>query len=259
MNSFFEVSKLNITAENKNGKTILRDVFFTAPYKIAKPFPEKDGGLRIIVMTASAGILEGDEHLVKIDIGNNAKLTYHTQSYEKIHRMEKGSAVKTVNINSASGSTLIYFPFPVIPFENSAFECNYDIKLEDDTSKLAFVDIITCGRKEHNESFLYQYYKNVITISQSNELSFYENTCFEPLKNEMSSFGMLEGYTHMANVLLCNIKIEGLLEKVREVINIDVKITGGASVGAQGYIVAKIFGATAESLINAADRITALL
>lgn len=44
----------------KNGKTILEDLSFTAPYKIMAPFEKENGGIQIMPLCASAGIMEGD-------------------------------------------------------------------------------------------------------------------------------------------------------------------------------------------------------
>ena len=41
INAFGKNIKSILKAENKNGKTILEDVHFTAPYKIMRPFVKK--------------------------------------------------------------------------------------------------------------------------------------------------------------------------------------------------------------------------
>lgn len=46
INAFGKTSKVFLKAENKNGKTILEDVHFTAPYKIMRPFEKKMEVLR---------------------------------------------------------------------------------------------------------------------------------------------------------------------------------------------------------------------
>ena len=41
-NRYGKTSKLDLTMERRDDKTILSDVFFTAPFKIIKPFYDKD-------------------------------------------------------------------------------------------------------------------------------------------------------------------------------------------------------------------------
>lgn len=59
-NKFGKISRITACAALKNGKTILEDLFFTAPYKIMAPFEKANGGIQIMPLCASAGIMEGD-------------------------------------------------------------------------------------------------------------------------------------------------------------------------------------------------------
>ena len=60
-NQFGKVSSLELTAEERRGETILKEARFTAPYKIMQPFRKRDGGIQVMLLAASAGILEGDQ------------------------------------------------------------------------------------------------------------------------------------------------------------------------------------------------------
>ncbi len=59
-NPFGKISSLHLVAAPQDEGTILRDVSFTAPYKMMRPFPCRDGGIRVMLLAASAGIMEGD-------------------------------------------------------------------------------------------------------------------------------------------------------------------------------------------------------
>ena len=67
------MSRLFIRAENKNGKTVISDCEFISPIKIAKPFYHKNF-TEIIMMTASAGMLDGDIYDIEIKVCSGAKL-----------------------------------------------------------------------------------------------------------------------------------------------------------------------------------------
>lgn len=58
-NKFGKISRITACAALKNGKTILEDLSFTAPYKIMAPFAKENGGIQIMPLCASAGIMEG--------------------------------------------------------------------------------------------------------------------------------------------------------------------------------------------------------
>ena len=47
-NKFGKISRITACAALKNGKTILEDLSFTAPYKIMAPFEKENGGIQIM-------------------------------------------------------------------------------------------------------------------------------------------------------------------------------------------------------------------
>ena len=51
-NKFGKLSRLSLKTGIREGKTIVEDVAFTAPYKIMKPFPKKNGGISVIPQCA---------------------------------------------------------------------------------------------------------------------------------------------------------------------------------------------------------------
>ena len=59
-NKYAEISKVKISTLNKNGKTILDDVYFTSPFKVAPPFYKTDDFVKVIIMSSSAGTMDGD-------------------------------------------------------------------------------------------------------------------------------------------------------------------------------------------------------
>ena len=52
-NKFGKISRLSIRTGSRDGKTILEDLSFTAPYKVMTPFPKEDGGISIMPLCAS--------------------------------------------------------------------------------------------------------------------------------------------------------------------------------------------------------------
>ena len=59
-NQFGKVSRFAVHAEKQGERTVLSDVSFTAPYKLMAPFEKPDGGIQIMPLCASAGIMRGD-------------------------------------------------------------------------------------------------------------------------------------------------------------------------------------------------------
>mgnify|MGYP002711657844 CR=1 FL=1 len=104
-NKFGKVSRISACAALKDGKTILEDLSFTAPYKIMTPFEKENGGIQIMPLCASAGIMAGDSQEFSYHVKEGADLEILSQSFEKIHKMDEGSAGLEV-ISSPSTVTL---------------------------------------------------------------------------------------------------------------------------------------------------------
>ena len=90
-NKFGKISRISACAALKDGRTILEDLSFTAPYKIMMPFEKENGGIQIMPLCASAGIMAGDSQEFSYHVKEGADLEVLSQSFEKIHKMDEGS------------------------------------------------------------------------------------------------------------------------------------------------------------------------
>ena len=106
INAFGKTSKVFLKAEDKNGKTILADVHFTAPYKIMRPFEKKDGSIEVMLMAASAGIMEGDCQEFQFQIGHG------DESREcKAQHQNRGSGRRGILLPPSAGDPFCGFCF----------------------------------------------------------------------------------------------------------------------------------------------------
>jgi urease accessory protein len=259
-NSFGKTSVLNITSVKKDNKTILDNIYFTAPFKIINPFYISDDYIKVMPLSVSAGIMEGDTQNIDIKIGDGTKVEFISQSYEKIHKMKGGNAIRNCNISVGKNAYLKYNPLPTIPFADSAFDSITKINLEDHTSKLVFSEIITCGRSAMGEKFLYNHYNSYIEVRKSNRLIYRDNTIYDKGLFNMDSIGMFEGYTHLANTVIFNFqKADTLIEKIRNLIEEYDEVQGGVSKLQSNDIIIKILGITSQTLIDIHKEITKLL
>lgn len=214
MNNFNRISELKIKASlNSAGKTVLEDQFFTAPFKIMKPFARDDGGITVYQQSASAGIMAGDQQKHDFFVNDSATLELVSQSFEKIFKMDDGAvAVRNIVAQVGSGALFVYTPLPCMPFAGSAFESKTVISLKDSTSRLVYADCICCGRKAHGEAFDYRYYKNLVEIRRERDckLIYRDNTIFEgsdcglfPERKAFMQTPVMYGqYSHSGTMLL---------------------------------------------------------
>lgn len=254
-NRYGKTSKLDLTMEYRENKTILSDVFFTAPFKIMKPFYDRDY-MQIMQISVSAGIMQGDEQDIKITALENSKSEILSQAYEKIHKMENGYAQRRININIDKNSELIYNPLPVIPFKNSAFKNVISVNLADNSSKFILNEILTCGRVYSGEKFEYKYYNSKVCVREKNKLVFMDNSRYSPNRTNMSDIGVYEGFTHLFNFVVFNYEYDmEFLKKSVSAFCDENNYIGGVTVGSSRSLVIKILGDNADRLSRYSDKL----
>ena len=258
-NQFGKLSKLHLTAAYREGKTIMEDVSFTAPFKIMHPFYEKKDFMTVMLLTASAGIMAGDRQEIDICVREHSNMEFVSQAYEKIHRMEKDCAKRQVHLTVGDHACLHYMPLPAIPFAGSDYQCAVDVKLENETSQFVFSEILSCGRIAHGEEFQYHRFQNKICIYQKGQIVYRDNACYKPERMDMRNFGMYEGFTHLANMVICNKqKSDDWVLQVRELLDISKDMEGGVTRTSVGHIVVRILGRNAHKLTEITARILTL-
>ena len=73
-NKFGKTSRLSLHTRLEKGKTVVEDLSFTAPYKVMTPFSRKGGGISVMPLCASAGIMEGDRQEFDFTVGEGSDL-----------------------------------------------------------------------------------------------------------------------------------------------------------------------------------------
>ena len=263
-NRFGKVSQLSLTAAARNGRTYLDDVYFTAPYKMMRPFEKEGGGIQVMPLCASAGIMKGDVQRFEYNVGTGADMEVLSQSFEKIHKMDGGCARREVTAKVESDAVLYYYPQPVIPFAGSAFESDMEIRLADESSFLFMLDIISCGRTAREERFEYRKFASKVRVYRGGRLIYRDNTCYEPEKMPMEGVGMYEGYSHLANLFITAAAFDAekaaqLQEKIWATIEAYSECEGGVTRLAAGDLAVRIFGNRAQKLQQIAEKIKSFL
>lgn len=208
------MSILKLTAEYKNGRTVITDSEFTAPLKIALPFYRKDF-TEVMMMAASAGILEGDVYDIEITVRENAFLKFTGQSYTKVFKADKLGAKQSVRINVEQGGTLIFAPCPVIPFGGSIFDVRTEVNIHPD-SRLAITDILSSGRTAMNEEFAFKSFRSRTVVCIDKKPVYLDNRRLVPEETPLRGIGFFEGYTHTGSAYFYGIDKQALEEALSQ-------------------------------------------
>lgn len=248
-NPFGQDSVLRIKTGREGRGTYLKELFFTAPFKVMTPFEREDGEKEVMVLTASAGIMEGDSQKISIHMGPETELSVTSQAFEKIHKMKEGFASRETQIQVEKGSFLSYCPLPVIPFADSAFKNDTKIFLEDESSRLIYEEVLSCGRAARGERFQYRFYHSLIQAWCKGQLMYRENVRFTPTSQPMEEMGMFEGCSHMASLIFFHIDISQEKEDhMRKYIDGLEDVWGGVTKTAAGDTAVRLFGNRAQRL-----------
>ncbi len=249
VNNFGQDSELYIKAENINGMTSLEDCFFTAPFKIAKPFwDEKKDIMNIIVMSASAGIMEGDCYRIRLDLGVGARIALHGQSYTKIHRMQEGQASQFNHFFLAKGAFLDYAQKPAIPYAGSSFQSDSECFLNSGSAYM-YSDVFACGRVKRGERFEFKEYRNCNKVYYLGDLIFFDRQVLVPGYQFLEGIGFFEGYSHQATLAFFYDNFhDQLLERLFGILEKSSDIEFGLTKTKRFGLVVRILGDSADYL-----------
>lgn len=256
-NKFGKLSRLSLKTGLRDGKAIIEDIAFTAPYKVMNPFPKKNGGISVMPLCASAGIMEGDRQEFDFLVAEGTELEFLSQSFDKVHKMKEGEAVRHVKACVEKNAVFYYYPQPVIPYAQSAFDSTMEFALENEHSGLFLLEIISCGRKASDERFQYRRFSSRVNIRRGGKLIYRDNTRYEPERMDMEGIGMYEGYTHMANIFL-SAPAKDMQEKIWEILEMEKECDGGVTELVHGDLAVRILGQRAQKLQEVAEKIKAV-
>lgn len=187
-------TELKLKIDQLNGRSEMTDSYFTSPLKLGVPRRENDV-LKIIMMSSSPGLLQGDTFNYDIVCGEGTKAMITEQSYSKIFDTGAGRACKDVMIRLESMASLYYNPCAVIPFKGSTYEGNMRVYLDQD-SEFACCDIVTCGRVGMGERFEFIRYRNRVCVYVDNIPVWLDNCLLEPGTMSLTELAFFDGYTH---------------------------------------------------------------
>ena len=232
-----------------NGITRLASAYFTPPFKVANITEDKKApALHLMLMSASPGILDGDEHAMRIELGEESFLQLHTQAYQRLFQMKAGAS-QTMEVRLRKGAAFCYLPHPSVPHALSAYRGINKIFLAGDC-RLAWGEVLTCGRKLNGEVFAFSKYHSTTDLFMDDRLVLRENVFMAPASMPLSGMGQMEGYTHQASLLVMGTAWTegGVQAMMEEYLAKQKDILYGISSGPAGSLVLRLLGHKAGQL-----------
>lgn len=198
-------SRLHIIAGHKAGKSYVKDLFVSPPFRVVSVGQRKsDNKLYQIIMSSSPGILDGDCYQLDIELEKGSALQLQSQSYQRLFNM-KDEAVQQLNISMEDDTSFAYVPHPVVPHEDSNFKSKAKINIGEN-SQVIMGEIITCGRKHYGELFKLKKFQNLTEIYHKDKLMVKDKVLIQPDLIPIKSIGNLEEYTHQGTLIFYSTK-----------------------------------------------------
>ncbi|KKM88718.1 hypothetical protein LCGC14_1255950 [marine sediment metagenome] len=206
-----KVGLLVLVLENKEGKTTLVENYHKVPLQVQKALYIDENMPHmpyIYIMSPGGGILQGDR--IRIDIHGHENTAFHitTQAATKIYRMEKNYATQMLNITLDKGSYAEFLPDMIIPYRDSRFYQEVNLKIHEDATCL-YSEILLPGRVTSGESFLYEiFYSRFQATNLSGNFRCIDHMVFSPKQSNPKSLGIMGNWEVVANLYLLTKKIE---------------------------------------------------
>jgi urease accessory protein len=242
---------LHIQIAKENNITYLKKCYNSQPFKVANITEDKqDPILRLMLMSSSPGILDGDKYQLKIELDKNCALQLHTQSYQRLFSM-KEQASQEMEVHLGKNASFCFIPHPIVPHAQSNFTARNNLYLSDNSS-LIFGEILTCGRKLNGEVFLFSKYHNITQIFSNNKLIIKENLLMQPASIDVNAIGQLQGYSHQASLIYINemADIQFLIPFFIEILSSKDGISFGITTAPVNGLIVRLLGQKAEQLFD---------
>jgi urease accessory protein len=245
---------LRLEQDKSNGKTSVKDQYSRVPLYTQRALYLEEALSNMAYMyiiSPSGGMLQGDRYRMDITLRNHALAHITTQGATRLYRMEGNYATQIINIDVGEDCYFEYIPDQVIPYRDSRFYQEANLRVHDNAT-LLYSEIITPGRVASGEHFDYDIcYMKAIAKDHTGGLKFTDVAILEPKKRDMKVFGVLSNHDVVGNmyIIMKNKKLQEINTNVNAVLKAIPKVYGGATIlpGNSGVGI-RMLGNTASDL-----------
>lgn len=186
------------------GQTVLADCFYTPPLKILTiPYtyhtvwPQT---LSVMQMSASPGLLNGDQMHMRIQLDEGSRLQLSTQAFTRVQAMpEDGLAQQYMDIVMQADSRLYYLPHPLVLHRQAALAQTTTIQMQENCV-LLLGEILACGRVLNQECWQLRSLAATLQIYYQQQLLITDNIQWQPQQRPLNVLGQMEHFSHQASL-----------------------------------------------------------
>jgi urease accessory protein len=225
---------LRLEEDKSTGKTSVKEQYSRVPLYAQRALYLEEALSNMAYMyiiSPSGGILQGDRYRMDITLRKHAFAHITTQGATRIYRMEKNYATQIVNIDVGEGCYFEYIPDQVIPYRDSRFYQEANLRVHDNAT-LLYSEIITPGRVASGEHFDYAIcYMKAIAKDQNDGLKFTDVAMLQPKKRDMKVFGVLANHEVVGNMyIVTKDKVQEINTTINDSLQSIPKVYAGATI-----------------------------
>jgi urease accessory protein len=223
---------LRLEQDKSNGKTSVKEQYSRVPLYTQRALYLEEALSNMAYMyiiSPSGGMLQGDRYRMDITLRNHAFAHITTQGATRIYRMERNYATQIINIDVGEDCYFEYIPDQVIPYRDSRFYQEANLRVHDNAT-LLYSEIITPGRVASGEHFDYDIcYMKAIAKDHGGGLKFTDVAILEPKKRDMKVFGVLSSHDVVGNMYIIT---KNKLQEINNSVNSSLKDVLNVNAGA---------------------------
>jgi urease accessory protein len=201
-----------------------------------------------VSVNISGGIAGGDSLATAITLGPKTRLSFATQSAERIYRALHGDPSRlTASLTLGQGAQLDYLPQETILFDGFALNRTLDIDLAQDADFLG-VESLVFGRQAMGETITNGFLRDRITLRRDGELLFQDMTKLDgKIAEILARKAVANGAMATAALIYAAPDAAKILPPLRDTLE---SFHAGASCPSKNIIFARILAPSAISLRN---------
>jgi urease accessory protein UreH len=189
--------KLSISL--RDGVSVVSQQYSHAPLKVMRPFQLADGSLLLQLLSVGPGMLAGDIYKIDIEVQPGASAVIVNQAASKVLTMPAGQfAEQHVTLSVAEDASLEYYPGTTLPYPAAALSQTITAQIAAGGA-LGILESWAMGRVARGELFEFASLKSHTRVYQNSRLSYQDSLWLEPQCHDLSSWGLLEGYSYLAS------------------------------------------------------------
>lgn len=184
--------RLSLSTAFDGQKTVTEDLYFAPPFKVYSPFYDHKGWAKYISMCGSAGVLAGDENEIKLFVGENCKVIFTDQGYQKLFNTNGGISKQSIKLVVRKNARLCYMPHPIMTFTGCEHISMGKVNITE-SSELIFSEIYCCGRTAMGEEFGLKRFRSRTEIAIDGRADFIDNTSYRPRRTAHTAKRLFRG------------------------------------------------------------------